>query len=63
MADPEMDLKLSVLQPLISSSSPSCIESGDYKFTAEKKFAEQIAPEIINFLFLSPNCIFNQVVK
>jgi hypothetical protein len=52
---------------LIFFSSPSCIDSGDNKFTGEKRFfAEQIVPEIINFLFLSSNCIFNpfkQVVK
>jgi hypothetical protein len=48
---------------LIFSSYPSCIESGDNKFTGKKRFfAEQIAPETINFLFLSPNCIFNLLI-
>jgi hypothetical protein len=34
------------------------------KFTAEKSFfAEQIPPEIINFLFLSSNYIFNLLIS
>jgi hypothetical protein len=35
---------------LIFFSYPSCIESGDNKFTREKRFfAEQIVPEITQF--------------
>jgi hypothetical protein len=38
------------VEPLISSSSPSCTESSGNKFTAEKSFvAEQIASEIYFF--------------
>jgi hypothetical protein len=45
-------LKVFLVQPLIFSSSPSCIESHDNKFTGGKSFfAEQIASETINFFF------------
>jgi hypothetical protein len=53
---------LSMGTAYIFSSSPSCTESHDNKFTGEKSFfAEQIASETI-FFCLSSNCIFNLLI-